>query len=57
MADLIRKNEAANHVPVTKGEPVPKKTAQRADKATKSYGASDRQALENLIESGGSGNR
>lgn len=57
MADLIRKNEAANHVPVTKREPVPKKTARETSKATKSYGASDRQALENLIESGGSGNR
>jgi hypothetical protein len=30
-----------------------KKTA----KATKSYGASDRQALDKLVESGGNGNR
>jgi uncharacterized membrane protein required for colicin V production len=49
MADLIRKNEAANHVPVTKKEPGPKKTA----KVTKSYGASDRQALDKLVETGG----
>ena len=54
MAELIRKNEAANHVPVTTKEPVrQKKTA----KATKSYGASDRQALDKLVESGGNGNQ
>jgi uncharacterized membrane protein required for colicin V production len=53
MAELIRKNEAANHVPVTKREPAPKKTA----KVTKSYGARDRQALDKLVESGGNGNR
>jgi membrane protein required for colicin V production len=49
MAELIRKNEAANHTPVTKREPAPKKTA----KVTKSYGASDRQALDKLVETGG----
>jgi membrane protein required for colicin V production len=54
MADLIRKNQAANHVPVTTKEPVrQKKTA----KVTKSYGASDRQALDKLVETGGSANR
>ena len=49
MAELIRKNEAANHVPGTKKEPAPKQTA----KVTKSYGASDRQALDKLVETGG----
>jgi len=54
MADLIRKNEASNHVSPATQEPVrQKKTA----KATKSYGASDRQALDKLVESGGNGNR
>src|SRR5579872_2246045 len=54
MADLIRRNEAAGHVPAATQEPVrQKKTA----KATKSYGASDRQALDRLVESGGNGNR
>jgi len=53
MADLIRKNEASNHVPAAK-EPVRQK---RTAKVTKSYGASDRQALDKLVESGGNGNR
>jgi len=54
MAELIRRNEASNHVPAATPEPVrQKKTA----KATKSYGASDRQALDKLVESGGNGNR
>jgi uncharacterized membrane protein required for colicin V production len=57
MAELIRKNEAADHVSVTKGEPAPRKAAAKTVEATKSYGASDRQALDTLIESGGSGNR
>jgi membrane protein required for colicin V production len=61
MADLIRKNEAANHVPVTKREPTPvrttEKTAQRTSKAAKSYGASDRQALDTLVQSSGNGNQ
>ena len=54
MADLIRKNEAANSV--TKTTPKPNKTAvqhKTATKVTKSYGANDRQALDNLVESGG----
>ena len=54
MADLIRKNEAANSVrkstPKPASAPVQHKTAARA---TKSYGASDRQALDNLVQSGG----
>jgi membrane protein required for colicin V production len=54
MADLIRKNEAAGSVPKTTREPVQQKTAA---KAAKTYGASDRQALDNLVQSGGSGNR
>jgi uncharacterized membrane protein required for colicin V production len=53
MAELIRKNTAANNVSITKGEPAPKKTA----KVTKSYGARDRQALDKLVETGGNGNR
>jgi membrane protein required for colicin V production len=53
MAELIRKNTAANHVPVTKQESAPKK----ATKAAKSYGATDRQALDKLVETGGNGNR
>jgi membrane protein required for colicin V production len=54
MAELIRKNEAANSVP---------KSTAKADngavqhksvaKVTKSYGASDRQALDKLVETGG----
>lgn len=54
MADLIRKNEAANSVPKTAPKPantaVQHKTAARV---TKSYGASDREALDNLVKSGG----
>ena len=54
MAELIRKNESANRVPKTTREPVQQKSAA---KASKSYGANDRQALEKLVETGGSGNR
>ncbi|HEY8253819.1 MAG TPA: hypothetical protein VIG39_04215, partial [Rhizomicrobium sp.] len=54
MADLIRKNEASNHVPAATPEPVRQKKTARA---TKSYGARDRQALDKLVESGGNGNR
>jgi membrane protein required for colicin V production len=54
MADLIRKNEAANSVPKStpgpSNAPVQHKTAA---KTTKSYGASDRQALDKLVETGG----
>jgi membrane protein required for colicin V production len=54
MADLIRKNEAANSVPKTTPKadnvPVQHKTATRV---TKSYGATDRQALDKLVETGG----
>jgi uncharacterized membrane protein required for colicin V production len=54
MAELIRKNEAANSVskstPKTANAPVQHKTAA---KVTKSYGASDREALDKLVETGG----
>ena len=49
MAELIRKNEAANHVPKA-APPVQQKSAA---KAAKTYGATDRQALDNLVQSGG----
>ena len=51
MAELIRKNETAGSVPKSPRELVPHKTVA---KAAKSYGASDRQALDRLVESGGS---
>jgi len=54
MADLIRENGKANSVPKTTREPVQQK---RTAKATKSYGAGDRQALDKLVETGGNGNR
>ena len=54
MADLIRENGKANSVPKTTREPVQQKSAARP---AKSYGANDRQALDKLIETGGSGNR
>ena len=57
MAELIRKNEAATHLPVTKPEPVVAKTAEKASRTTKSYGASDRQALDSLVQSSGNGKR
>jgi membrane protein required for colicin V production len=54
MADLIRKNEAANSVPKAtppaSNAPVQHKAAT---KVTKSYGAGDRQALDKLVETGG----
>jgi membrane protein required for colicin V production len=53
MAELIRKNEAANSVSKNTAKPgnspVQHKTAA---KVTKSYGASDRQALDKLVETG-----
>jgi membrane protein required for colicin V production len=54
MADLIRENRKAGSVPKTTREPVQQKSAA---KASKSYGAGDRQALDKLVETGGSGNR
>lgn len=51
MAELIRKNETANNGTKTTPEPVQHKAAA---KVTKSYGASDRQALDKLVETGGS---
>ena len=54
MAELIRKNEQANSVPKSTKEPVQQKSAAAP---AKSYGAGDRQALDKLVETGGSGNR
>lgn len=54
MAELIRRNEQANSVPKSTREPVQQKSAA---KASKSYGAGDRQALDRLIETGGNGTR
>jgi membrane protein required for colicin V production len=54
ITDLIRENGKANSVPKSTREPVQQKSAA---KASKSYGAADRQALDKLIETGGSGNR
>jgi len=50
MAELIRRNETANSVPKSTTEPVQQKSAA---KVTKSYGASDRQALDRLVQTGG----
>jgi membrane protein required for colicin V production len=50
MAELIRKNETANSVPKTTREPVQRKTTI---KPVKTYGANDRQALDNLVQTGG----
>jgi len=56
MAELIRKNEAAapKIAPESAAKPVQHKSAA---KVTKSYGASDRQALDKLVQTGGSANR
>jgi uncharacterized membrane protein required for colicin V production len=50
MAELIRRNGAANSVPKTTREPVQPRTTATAKK---SYGVGDRQALDKLIETGG----
>ncbi|HET7086372.1 MAG TPA: CvpA family protein [Rhizomicrobium sp.] len=58
MAELIRKNERANTVPKsaketakkTVREPVLQKSAAKGEKT---YGASDRQALDRLVQTGG----
>jgi len=53
MAELIRKNEQG--VPKSAKEPAREPVQQKsAAKSAKSYGASDRQALEKLVETGGS---
>lgn len=56
MADLIRKNETANSVRKTAPKP-DNSTVQHkaAARVTKSYGASDREALDKLVETGGNG--
>lgn len=54
MAELIRRSDASGSVPKS----TPATQPQKAGTApAKSYGASDRQALEKLIETGGNGNR
>lgn len=51
MAELIRKNEQAGSVPKSTTEPVQQKSAAAP---AKSYGAGDRQALDRLVQTGGS---
>ena len=54
MAELIRRNEAANTVPKTAPKPGNSAVQHKAaSKVTKAYGASDRQALDRLVETGG----
>jgi uncharacterized membrane protein required for colicin V production len=52
VADLINSN--GNSVPKTTREPA---TAKNTGTAAKSYGATDRQRLNDLVETGGNGNR
>jgi uncharacterized membrane protein required for colicin V production len=54
MAELIRENGKANSVPKNTREPVQQKSAAKDEKT---YGASDRQALDRLVQTGGSANR
>ena len=54
MAELIRKNEAANNVPKSTAKPGNSAMQHKAaSRVTKAYGASDRQALDKLVETGG----
>lgn len=54
MAELIRKNETANQVAKTAPKPANSAvTHKTAPKVTKAYGAGDRQALDKLVETGG----
>jgi len=58
MAELIRKNEKANSVPKSAKEPakagISEPVQQKsAAKGAKTYGASDRQALDRLVQTGG----
>jgi len=56
MAELIRKNETA--APKSKPESAAKPVQQKSAAAhSKTYGASDRQALDKLVQTGGSANR
>jgi membrane protein required for colicin V production len=56
MAELIRKNEVA--APKSRAESAPKPVQQKSAAApSKTYGASDRQALDKLVQTGGSANR
>jgi hypothetical protein len=52
MADLIRSNGKTRDLPRDSVQPVQQKSAART---TKSYGVSERQALDRLVETGGSG--
>jgi membrane protein required for colicin V production len=54
MAELIRKNEKANSVPKSAKEPAKEPVQQKsAARHAKTYGASDRQALDRLVQTGG----
>jgi membrane protein required for colicin V production len=54
MAELIRRNEKANSVPKSAKEPVKEPVQQKsAARTQKTYGASDRQALDRLVQTGG----
>jgi membrane protein required for colicin V production len=54
MADLIRRNEAANRAPRTTLKPANSTARHKtAARVTKSYGATDREALDKLVETGG----
>ena len=56
MAELIRKTETA--APKSRPESAPKPVQQKSAAArSKTYGASDRQALDKLVQTGGSANR
>jgi membrane protein required for colicin V production len=54
MAELIRKNEAANSAAKTAAKPANAPVQHKAaTRVTKSYGATDREALDKLVETGG----
>jgi membrane protein required for colicin V production len=57
IGDLIRDNDTANRVPPEQREPDPYRErpaqASPAKKAEKGYGASDRRALDTLLQNGG----
>ena len=56
MAELIRKNETANRVSKNAAKPANSGVAHKTvSKVTKAYGAGDRQALDKLVETGGTG--
>jgi hypothetical protein len=57
MAELIRKAERAPKTAPKAGKNPGDMQQKSAAAASKSYGASDRQALDRLVQTGGSGNR